>query len=130
MFRFGVVGFLLTPGGRALPGLRWAPRRINFRVMNTLYSRRPTAFGGETVPNDFIFRYDGADVGRCYLRGLTGGTSKWWWTIYITGPGRPSQRVPGIPIEGSADTIEQAQDAFKVNFDKLIEAGVVSDPRE
>lgn len=93
------------------------------------YTRRPTWPEEPGRTDDYVFRYDGVDVGRCYLRGLTGGEQKWWWTVYIAGSGRASQRVPGIPIEGSADTIEQAQAAFKQSFEQMIAAGVVSDPR-
>lgn len=89
------------------------------------YTMRPTDLGSP-IGEDFVFRRDGVDVGRCYLRGLTGGERKWWWTIYIGGPGQPNRSVPGIPIAGAADTLEAAQDDFKQNFEQLIAAGVVS----
>jgi hypothetical protein len=94
-----------------------------------LYTMRPSNLGAPPG-EDFIFSYDGVDAGRCYLRGLTGGEQKWWWTIYIgLGPGTPRQEVQGAPIQGAAGTLDQAQQAFKMSFEKLIAAGVVSDPR-
>jgi hypothetical protein len=94
------------------------------------YTRRLTWPDKPESKDDYVFRCDGIDVGRCYLRGLTAGESKWWWTIFIAlGPGTPRQRVEGIPIQGSADKLELAQEAFKLNFDKMIAAGVVSAPR-
>jgi hypothetical protein len=97
-----------------------------------LYTMRPAKLGPMSDRGeDFVFSYDGVEVGRCYLGGMAGNVTKWHWTIYIAGgPGRASRPVDGVRTSGDADTLEQAQSAFKLNFEKLIAAGAVSDPRE
>src|ERR1051325_804559 len=84
------------------------------------YTRRLTRLSDPPDPNDFIFLCDGLDVGRCKLEMLAGAVQKWTWTIYIGGgPGRPSRSVEGIPIVGTADTLEQAQQYFKDAFERM-----------
>jgi len=73
--------------------------------------------------NDFVFRCDGHDAGRCYLRELANNEMKWHWTIYIgTHASRP---VEGVPIVGNADTLDQAKAEFRKSFDAMLAAGVV-----
>jgi hypothetical protein len=73
-------------------------------------------------PDDYILRYCGVDVGRTYAELIPGGT-KWRWTIFI-GAAVPC-RVDCIPIAGYADDLEGSKAAFKLNFGRMIEAGVV-----
>src|ERR1041384_2713133 len=90
-------------------------------------TRRPTCLNDPHDPDDFVFLCDGLDVGRCKLELLAGAIQKWTWTIYIAGgPGRPSRSVDGIPIVGTADTLEQAQQYFKDAFERMRRAGVIN----
>jgi hypothetical protein len=85
------------------------------------YSRRLT--GLSDIPNDFVFRYNGHDVGRCYLREMSGSSTFWSWTIFI---GWTISKIPDdIPVSGAAETIERAQEQFRASFDRLIAAGAV-----
>jgi len=92
------------------------------------YTRRLTRLSDPPDPNDFIFLCDGLDVGRCKLEMLAGAIQKWTWTLYIAGgPGRPSRSVEGIPIVGTADTLDQAQQYFKDAFERMRTAGVIKE---
>ena len=56
--------------------------------------------------DDFVFRVDGKDVGRCYQTFATYGRGLVWrWTIYGTSKG------------GMEDTLEEAKRKFKETFD-------------
>lgn len=75
---------------------------------------------------DYVFRCDGVDVGRCYLRSLAGNVSAWHWTVYI---GHYVRRtVEGIPIAGDAGTLDEAKTAFHKSFNGMIAARVVQIP--
>jgi hypothetical protein len=88
------------------------------------FSLRPAGLSDD--PNDFVFRCNGVDVGRCYLRHLTGDREKWSWSIYI---GIHVKRtVEGIPLAGYADTLDLAQQQFREAFGRLYAAGVVALP--
>src|SRR5690349_20064405 len=89
----------------------------------SLYTMRPSNLGAPPG-EDFIFSYDGVDAGRCYLRGLTGGEQKWWWTIYIgLGPGTPGQEVQGVPIQGAPGCIVFACTTFAIPTPASVLAG-------
>jgi hypothetical protein len=67
-------------------------------------------------------------TGKCDrpLEMLAGAIQKWTWTIYIGGgPGEPSRSVEGIPIVGTADTLDQAQQYFKDALERMRGAGVI-----
>lgn len=51
--------------------------------------------------NDYVFRVDGKDAGRCYWTLVSGGRSGWLWTVYGTSKG------------GVEDTLAEAQVRFK-----------------
>jgi hypothetical protein len=87
------------------------------------YSLRRTALSVD--PNDYLFRCDGIDVGRCYLRTLA-GNEHWHWTIFIgLYVARP---VESVPLAGAAETLEQAKAEFCESFDRMIAAGAVRLP--
>ena len=52
-------------------------------------------------PDDFVFRVDGHDTGRCYRMTAAYDRECWLWTIYCKQSG------------GMADTLEEAQRLFK-----------------
>jgi hypothetical protein len=56
--------------------------------------------------DDFVFRVDGKDAGRCYQTIATGRGLVWRWTIYGTSKG------------GMEDTLEDAKAKFKVEYEK------------
>src|ERR1041385_100629 len=91
------------------------------------YTMRLTRLSEPPDPNDFVFHCDGIEIGPCKLEMLAGAIQKWIWNIYIAGgPGRPSRSVEGIPIVGTADTFEQAQQNFKDAFERMRAAGVIN----
>lgn len=61
-------------------------------------------------PEDYVFRVDGKDAGRCY-RHIAGGVSRrgcaWHWTIY------------GAASSGDEDTLDKAKEAFRKTFESL-----------
>jgi hypothetical protein len=63
-------------------------------------------------PDDYVFRVDGHDAGRCYLmiatydRGLV-----WRWTVY------------GTRKEGMEATLDDAKAKFKIEYEKVQGAG-------
>lgn len=71
------------------------------------YSRRITWPEEPDRRDDFVFRVDGRDAGRCYQtfatmdRGLV-----WRWTIY------------GTSKDGMEDTLEDAQTKFKIEYER------------
>jgi hypothetical protein len=86
------------------------------------YTLRRT--GLSSNPDDYVFSCNGLEVGRCYLRTLSDNRQQWSWTIYI---GIHVKRiVEGVPIAGTADTLDEAKTAFRKSFDRMIAAGVVS----
>lgn len=71
-----------------------------------------------------MFKYNGVDVGRCYLRKLSDKKDWWGWTIYT---GVNIKKMPeGVPSSGMAETLETAQGQFKAAFDKVVAAGAFS----
>ena len=76
------------------------------------YPMRPTWPDDPKRPDDYVFRVDGRDAGRCYLmiatynRGLV-----WRWTVYGTSKG------------GMEDTLEDAKARFRIEYEKSQGAG-------
>lgn len=54
-------------------------------------------------PDDYVFRVDGRDVGRCYAMRAAGNRPVWRWTVYGSNAG------------GMALSLEEAQRCFKVS---------------
>ena len=63
--------------------------------------------------DDFVFRFNGHEVGRTYAEPTPHGP-RWYWTIYgiaLRGP------LPqGVVVQGLADDFEAAKAAFKLNW--------------
>jgi hypothetical protein len=70
------------------------------------YTRRRTWPDNPDRLDDYVFRWDGRDIDRCYLRTLAGPEKLWWWTIY------------GTSGAGGEPSLEAAQAAFKTRFAK------------
>ena len=87
------------------------------------YTLRPTGLSNRK--DDFVFRFNGRDVGRTYAEGTPVGP-RWYWSIYglnLRGP------IPeGIQLQGLADDLEAAKAAFKENWEKLLAAQRVKIP--
>jgi hypothetical protein len=66
------------------------------------YTMRPSFSHSRPRPNDYVFRVNGIDAGRCYLRRLANNEPRWSWTIYIGVQIKTA--LPNVPIEGTADT--------------------------
>ncbi len=79
------------------------------------YTLRQTDLGS---PNDdFVFRFNGRDVGRTYAVATPAGL-RWSWSIYginLRGP-----LPPGVEVQGLADDLAAAGAAFKANWEKLL----------
>ena len=71
---------------------------------------------------DFVFRFNGRDVGRTYAEKTPEGP-RWYWSIYginLRGP------LPeGVVLQGLADGLAAAGATFKTNWEKLLAAGTV-----
>jgi hypothetical protein len=65
------------------------------------YTMRRTWPDDPGRPNDFVFRVDGRDAGRCYFMHAAGNRAVWLWTVY------------GSPRGGMEDTLGEAQRQFK-----------------
>ena len=88
------------------------------------FSLRPAGLSDD--PNDYVFRCNGVEVGRCYLRFLASGPKRWSWSIYL---GIHVKRtVEGVPLAGYADSLDLAKQQFREAFGRLYEAGVVALP--
>jgi hypothetical protein len=81
------------------------------------YTLRPTDLG---IPkDDFVFRFNGRDVGRTYADGTPVGP-RWYWSIYgINLRGIIPQEVV---LQGLAEDLAGAKAAFKANWEKLLAA--------
>lgn len=88
---------------------------MNFTLRRTSLSDRP---------DDFIFRYNGIDVGRTYAQ-LSPLGARWLWTIY----GSYLRTIPAeVALQGQAETLEEAKAAFKKNWERLQAAGSIRLP--
>ena len=70
------------------------------------FTMRRTWPDDDKRPNDFVFRVDGKDAGRCYQMIAAGARVVWLWTIYGSSDG------------GMEDTLEEAQARFKAMFEQ------------
>jgi len=52
-------------------------------------------------PDDYVFRVDGRDAGRCYAMRAAGNRAVWRWTVY------------GSATGGMALSLDEAQRCFK-----------------
>jgi hypothetical protein len=86
------------------------------------YALRPTDLGSRRKNDDFVFRFNGHDVGRTYADGTAVGP-RWYLSIYginLRGP------LPeGLVVQGLADDLAAAKAAFKANWERLLSAGSV-----
>jgi hypothetical protein len=64
--------------------------------------------------DDFVFRVDGLDAGRCYRMIAAGSRIVWHWTVY------------GKSTGGMEDTLEEAQAGFKAAIEAESEHGPAS----
>jgi len=82
--------------------------------MANKYSLRRTGLSSRT--DDFVFRFNGCDVGRTYAEKTPQGP-RWYWSIYginLRGP------LPqGVVVQGLADDLAAAKATFKANWEKL-----------
>jgi hypothetical protein len=74
------------------------------------YAMRRTWPDNPESQNDFVFRCDGVDVGRCYRTRATGSRDVWLWTVYGTSRG------------GMEDTLDEAKRKFKETFEAVARA--------
>ncbi len=86
---------------------------------NTIrYTLRRTGLSNRK--DDFVFRFNGRDVGRTYADATPNGP-RCYWSIYginLRGP------LPlGVEVQGLADDLEAAKATFKTNWEKLLAAG-------
>jgi hypothetical protein len=70
-----------------------------------VYTMRRSWPDNPESPNDFVFRCDGVDVGRCYLTRAAGSRDVWLWTVYGTSRG------------GMEETLDEAKRKFKETFE-------------
>lgn len=69
-------------------------------------------------PNDFIFRCDGRDVGRCYFYRAPNGRDVWLWFVSHTS------------LKGMETTLVEAQAKFKAAYEASEEFGKPSPKQE
>ena len=55
--------------------------------------------------DDYVFRVDGKDAGRCYFMRAAGSRDVWRWTIY------------GSSLAGMEETLGEAQRRFKEAYE-------------
>jgi hypothetical protein len=82
------------------------------------YTLRPTDLG--SPKDDFVFRFNGRDVGRTHAVATLAGLRSYWsiYGINLHGP------LPlGVEVQGLADDLEAAKATFKTNWEKLLAAG-------
>jgi hypothetical protein len=70
--------------------------------------------------DDFVFRFNGRDVGRTYAEATPQGP-RWYWGIYSLG--LRGTAPAGVVLQGLADDLPAAKAAFKANWEKLLAAG-------
>jgi hypothetical protein len=70
------------------------------------YTMRLTWPDDPDCTNDFVFRVDGKDCGRCYLMRAAFQRDVWRWSVY------------GSSSSGMEDTLEEAQRQFKKAYDE------------
>jgi hypothetical protein len=79
------------------------------------YTLRRTWPDDSDRPDDFVFRCDCVDAGRCYLMLAVGSREVWNWTAY------------GISSGGMEDSLDKAKYGFKIAFERA--GGLAASPR-
>ena len=85
------------------------------------YTLRLTGLSSRT--DDFVFRFNGRDVGRNYAESTPQGPRRYWsiYGINLRGP------LPqGVVAQGLVDDLDTAKGAFKENWERLLGAGSVN----
>jgi hypothetical protein len=95
-----------------------------------MFTRRITWPDNPDSRDDYVFRFNGYDVGRCHIQGMAGNQRKWTWAIYFGCAYCAARRLAAVPLDGAADTLEGAQAQFKACFEQYRTAGALKDPRE
>ncbi len=72
--------------------------------------------------NDYSVLCDGLRVGRIMLTPIANGAAVWLWTI--TGPALVQA---GLSSSGKADSLEEARQIFRVQFDKWLAWALAAD---
>ena len=79
-----------------------------------LYTRRPT-WPDEPARRDYVIRREDLHIGRVYLTKLPDG-DRFVWSIYVNDH---VPEVPGVPISGSAATLERATAAMLTSYGRM-----------
>jgi hypothetical protein len=79
------------------------------------------------APDDYAVEIDAAGqrlvVGRIMAAARAGGSTRWMWSV--TGPAAPDA---GIGLSGDAESRQEAQEAFRLAFDRVIAWAAVERP--
>lgn len=75
-----------------------------------------------TAENDYSALCDGLRVGRIMLTPIANGAEVWLWTI--TGP---SMTQANLSSGGKAESLEEARQAFRAQFDKWLAWALAAD---
>ena len=75
-----------------------------------------------TAENDHSVMCDGLRAGRIMLQPIANGQEIWLWTI--TGP---AMVQAGLSSSGKADSLEEARQAFRAQFDRWLEWALAAD---
>jgi hypothetical protein len=75
-------------------------------------------------PDDYVIRYNGTDVGRCFARTLSNRKRMWGWLIFMARDGICIP--PGTTTAGYEPTQDEAKEQFRKNYDRLMGKRVLS----
>jgi hypothetical protein len=78
------------------------------------YTRRPT-WPDQPARRDYIVRRDDLQIGRVYLTKMPDG-ERFVWSVTINDH---VPKVPGVPISGSAATLDKATAAMLKNYARM-----------
>ena len=78
------------------------------------YTRRPT-WPDQPALRDYVIRRENLQIGRVYLTKLPEG-DRFVWSIYVNDH---VPEVPGVPISGSAATLDKATAAMLTNYGRM-----------
>ena len=95
-----------------------AQRGESFGMMADAYTLRLTGLSNRK--DDFVFRFNGHDVGRTYAEATPNGP-RWYWSIYVINMRGPLPE--SVIVQGLDDDLDAAKAAFKANWKKLLAAG-------
>ena len=79
-----------------------------------LYTRRPT-WPDQPARRDYVIRREDLQIGRVYLTKLPDG-DRFVWSIYVNDH---VPEVPGVPISGSAATLDMATAAMLRSYGRM-----------